>query len=397
MPDEYGNPTFKDIFDNPEVFKELYNVYRPATASGVGYPSVNQPQPTSFQYHAPAQVPVPSTKLTAWDQLRNAMQVVSGGLTDATRIYQHAPVEGLGAKYLTQQEADQADKEQQAARAQMFNAQQENQYGLATQKQAFEAARLAQQQADITARTNLKIDSQTEEAKQNRLAADARAAADRQSRIDLENLRAKNAQDLELMKEKAAAGKPTAAEKNLSDKEADAYAQLDALEKNLTDYETTLKGFVGKHPSQTARTSLMGMAAAAEPRHSGGGGVGATIMNALTTATDPDASALNAAAQRVRTQMDRIVFPTGRPPFQLLQQLRGSVPGGEETLPSINNKLGALHAMLNQLKEYKTQYLQTSRGATTGVLAPGQRAPSPQPPPAGTVKKSLDDIWNESR
>lgn len=149
MPDEYGNPTFKDLFSDPEVFKQLYNVYAPANAYSMG----SEPQQQDMFQAQPAQkVPVPSTQLSTWEAIRNAAQVAGANSSDAARIYQGAPVMNMGGQAMAQQDQIRLQREEAAQRAQMFNAGQENQFGRNTQQQQAMLERILMQEQGRNAR-----------------------------------------------------------------------------------------------------------------------------------------------------------------------------------------------------------------------------------------------------
>jgi len=146
MPDDYGNPTFKDLFEDPEVLRRLYN-----------NPS-RQPSPLeqAFNYSAPAQVPLPSP-LSQDERIAGRAAITSGGLTDLAGIYLGQAPRGRSEAALQDYAGQFRAVEDKTRAAQMFNAGQENQFGRASQARDAAMQRLLLQEQGKNSRVQTKM------------------------------------------------------------------------------------------------------------------------------------------------------------------------------------------------------------------------------------------------
>jgi len=411
MPDQFGNPTFKDLFEDPEVLRRLYN-----------NPS-RQPSPLeeAFNYSAPAQVPLPSP-LSQDERIAGRAAITSGGLTDLAGIYLGQAPQGRSEAALQNYAGQFRAVEDKTRAVQSFNAQQENQFGRESQRQQFLSAQLAEKQAAITARTGEKIDSQTEEAKRNREAADTRAEADRKARVDLENQKFEHDKQLESMKESARIKEATAKGNPAADKVAAQYqdtaARIDQARKQLdimkAHYESALgispaskgqptksrgvSGFAGaelqEHPSVSWMSGYLGQGGKDAQLHE-------TYRGSLATSLAP----LLSGSKRAVIGVLQAIKPT-LPAFrdepsvaaekyknvQMLLDISGSLPGANP-----QQRAAARAALREKIISFatdpnvKANMMRAFAAADADldkdeIAAPvvGQRVPSPPPPPPGT-------------
>lgn len=424
MPDKYGNPTFADLFDNPEVFKQLYNVYTSANQN-----SPFQPEP-AFQPQPISRIAGPAPE-SQWDQFRRAFLAQSENNVNAMRIY--APNAGIG--YTPTQIANAGAperREEQQQRAEMFNAGQENQFGRLAQQQQYEATRMAMRQSELDERQKARLDAQLEEARLGREAADKR----QQTAIDAANTRQetdiKSRKDLEAMREAArlkeigAKNAQKAAESN--DKVAAQYqdtaARIDQARKQIdimkAHYESALGISAKSGGQQTKSRGLSGWLGAELQDHPsiaygagylGQGGKDAqlheTYRNSVATSLAPLLSGSKRAVEGIR----KAILPT-LPAFrdeptvaaekykniQMLLDISGSLPGANPqqraaARAALREKITSFatdpNVSANMMRAFAAADADLDKDEIAAPVA-GQRVPSPKPPPTGSQKSSKD-------
>lgn len=389
MPDQYGNPTFADLFSNPDVFRHLYNNFIPAIQQ-------LQQQPNPPQFQGAQQVPVP--KRTGWDELRDAFASASGGLTDASRIYQGAAVEGLGQKY---QQSSREQFDEATRRAQMFNVGQENQFGRVAQQQDFQTRLQAEKQADIAERQAARLSEQTTEAQRSREAADARnrviiESREREGKLDRESRE-------RIAKMNLAGKAATTANKPPPEGAVKEATTIASLADSLKSAEDAFNANVIAHPSRIGQT-MSGAGSEFLPKL-----LGHNVGQSAASSAYPEAQFAEGQLNALSAVIDKLRTGNSRFAIQLYNALRPLVPTVGLSPENAAKKFKMLRQNLDAVLRTRLKLAPNQAIALEDIqraveedmgripVKPGQRIPSPPPPPAGTVKKSLDDIWNESR
>jgi hypothetical protein len=137
--------------------------------------------------------------------------------------------------------------------------------------------------------------------------------------------------------------------------------------------------------------------------------LGHNVGQGLASSAAPEAQFAEGQLNALSAVIDKLRTGNSRFAIQLYNALRPLVPTVGLTKENAAKKFAMLRQNLNAVLTTRLKMAPNQKPGLEDILravqedmlqvptAPGQRIPSPPPPPAGTVKKSLDDIWNESR
>lgn len=423
-------PTFNDLFSDPDVFKQLYNTQRLYSQAGMGNPFASPQDQPAFQ--AISRVPEPASK-TAWDHLREAALIGAGGLSDAARIYQGAPTQNSAAQALSTQGLTDAQRAELTQRAQIANASQENQFGAtALRNQALLQREMLRQQG-----MNTRLTTKSTQGKV-RVLQEADAAGNPinvayQETLDptsgemvLRRIGLQQGDQTKTSTGKPIHYTPVATEgggvtrvpttgasaagqtvtgpggqplmKQPSDKQIGQVASdvttLQGINEIWKSYQTLHKATGGDQP--TLSSSTLGRIIGTEVGETKYGGKFAPQYNLYI-------STRRAALNRYIKAITGAQFSV-----QEMQRYESQFPQATDDEEVARQKLGILaqqaaadmsayitaHGGLARMRQDPTEVWRFGSGPPPPA---GQRIPSPPPSPAGTAKKSLDDIWNESR